>query len=1046
MTPLPPARSLRKTPAGLILAALLLGLGAASAPCRSAAGTAEVSLHEAARGRFAMGVGLSDQISAHPRDWPLLTSQFDTVTPENCLKPDPVQRAEGRFEFAQADDFVGFATRHHLKVVGHCLVWAKDDRTPGWFFQEGTHTAPREQLIARMRAHISAVAGRYRGRMAMWDVVNEALDDGTNYLRPSGWSRAAGEEFIAEAFRAARAADPGALLVYNDYNNELPAKRAKQVRLVKSLRNQGVPIDAVGLQGHYELDHVPFADIEAMLVEMEALGVKVIVSELDIDVIPRGGWWADGGRQREALSKLDPYREGCPADVLQRQAEQYARLFRLLVKHAETIARVSFWNLHDGQSWLNGFPWPRVNHPLLFDRAGQPKPAFDAVVSALGFPPSPREARRPVTVQSLLEEMVRPESVARWPAPEFTCRQASSYDRAERAPDQPGWFGNADNSQFIRVEEHDGRRERVMLDAEGPGAIVRFWLTTDAHRAGVLRFYFDREREPRLEIPGFDLLASGLGLGRPLLAPHANYAPDKPGGNTLYLPLPYAQHCKVTWEEREPGPMPPRYYQINYRTYAAGTPVRSFSTTELERARKGIQHANTRLLQPPAYTGGRDHRMRQQIAPGSLGTLDLPPGSAAVRQLTVKFSVQGDIESSLRASILRVTFDGEETVWTPLSDFFGSGVGTNEIRSWYRTVTPDGTMTCRWVMPYRKSARITVSNLGSRPVQVDLAARTSKWDWDARSMHFHASWRQECDIPVRPSRDWRYLGASGRGVLVGDTLAVFNNTRAWYGEGDEKIRVDGEAFPSHLGTGLEDYYNASWAPVILYHTPWANAVRADHISSVGHNTFTRTRNLDGIPFNTSLEFDMEIIHWSDAARVNFAATTYWYAFPGAVAAAPPSPAEATRPIPVAQLPVRFPGAIECESLPVTSHSPGLDATPQWMTPFGNGWSDDRQLLLPARQAGAFIEQRITAGRARRLTLHATKAADYGIVRVSVNGKPAREFDGYAESVLPTGPIDLGVWEPEAGAFLIRFEAIDANPMAKGFRYLIGLDCIIPSAP
>lgn len=341
------------------------------------------SLRGAAAGSFTIGVGLSDRIAERPEDWSLLTTQFGVVTPENCLKPDPVQVAEGAFNFTRADAFVDFATSNRLHVVGHCLVWAKDDRTPPWFFRDGTKAASRERLLARMKSHIDTVAGRYRGRIAMWDVVNEALDDGTNFLRPSGWTAACGEEFIAQAFRFARAADPQALLVYNDYNNELPAKRAKLLRLVRSLREQGVPLHAVGLQGHYELDRLPLADIEATLVAMRELGVKVVVSELDIDVIPRGRWWADGGRHREELARLDPYRDGCPPEILQRQAEQYAQLFRLFRQHADVVARVSFWNLHDGQSWLNGFPWRRVNHPLLFDRAGRPKPAFAAVIAAL---------------------------------------------------------------------------------------------------------------------------------------------------------------------------------------------------------------------------------------------------------------------------------------------------------------------------------------------------------------------------------------------------------------------------------------------------------------------------------------------------------------------------------------------------------------------------------------------------------------------------------------------------------------------------------------
>ena len=345
------------------------------------------TLKQAAEGLFAIGVGVNDRIPERVADHRLLLAHFNGVTPENCMKPAQVQAAEGKWNFATADRFVDFAAGHDLTVVGHCLVWAKDDRTPPWFFRDGDQPASRELLLERMRRHIETVATRYRGRVAAWDVVNEALDDGNDHLRVSGWSRACGEEFIARAFEYAHAADPNALLIYNDYNHELPAKREKQIRLLRSLREKNVPVHAVGLQGHYEIDRVPFREIEDTLVAMRQLGVKVVVSELDIDVIPRSRWWADGGKHREELSRLDPYRDGCPPDVLRRQAEQYARLFRLFRKHKDTIARVSFWNLHDGQSWLNDFPWRRVNHPLLFDRRGNPKPAFPAVISALSQPP-----------------------------------------------------------------------------------------------------------------------------------------------------------------------------------------------------------------------------------------------------------------------------------------------------------------------------------------------------------------------------------------------------------------------------------------------------------------------------------------------------------------------------------------------------------------------------------------------------------------------------------------------------------------------------------
>jgi len=502
-------------------------------------------------------------------------------------------------------------------------------------------------------------------------------------------------------------------------------------------------------------------------------------------------------------------------------------------------------------------------------------------------------AAPPVSLESLLQEMLDVESIARWPQAEFTCRQASSYDRAKVAPDKPGWFANNDYTQYIRVEEHEGRKEHVMMDAAGPGAIVRFWLT-GWQKVGVLRIYLDGQTAPALTFQAFDLLQGDLKVGTLLAHAHPGYTPNQ-GGNNLYFPIPYARHCKVTWEEKGEGQ---RYYQINYRTYAAGTAVQTFALPQVEAARGLIDRANRELEAPVPFAGGKVASLKKEIAAGAESSLDLPGGQGAVRalELRLEFGDPRELERALRSVIVKLTFDDEMTAWVPATDFFGTGVGINVLRSWYRNVSADGTMRCRWVMPYAKSARVTLENLGTQPVKATLAVTTSPWTWDDRSMHFYAAWHHESGLKTQPVRDWNYIRISGRGVYAGDSLALFNPIATWYGEGDEKIWVDGESFPSHVGTGTEDYYGYSYAPQGIIQTPFSNHVRTDKYMTQGWNVMSRTRQLDGIPFGKTLQFDIELMSWKPTT-LTYAATTYWYAFPGATSNIPPQPKEAALPIP-----------------------------------------------------------------------------------------------------------------------------------------------------
>lgn len=498
-----------------------------------------------------------------------------------------------------------------------------------------------------------------------------------------------------------------------------------------------------------------------------------------------------------------------------------------------------------------------------------------------------------VTISTLLHEMTDPGAVAKFPFPEFYLKQASSYDRRSISPELPGWFANADFNQFIREEKKGDHSEFVMMDADGPGVIVRFWLTTQV-KPGTLRFYFDNETEASLQIPGFDLMRAGFNPGPALLSPHSSYEPQGKGGNTLYLPLPYQKHCKVTWQFADSANMhTSHYYQINYRTYPAGTLVETFAIDQLKRYRTIIQTTDSILRHPPS-AAGKTTAKNEVLEPGNTLSVSLPDGARAIRllRLALTTSRKEDQEKMWRSVIIRIEFDGHQTVLCPLGDFIGSGYGGRPISSWYRELNDTGALTSRWVMPYRRSATISIRNKCAFQVAVHLNATVTPFPWDSRTMYFHTNYKFEQDIkdvnweydltkvakndPGGPI-DWNFISISGKGIYLGNTLSVYNRMKSWYGEGDAKAYVDNEKFPSEFGTGLEDYYNTSWAPVIVYQTAFANAPRADDPSSIGYNTFTRTRILDGIPFTKAFSFDMEMLSWGGVS-IDAGATTYWYAF------------------------------------------------------------------------------------------------------------------------------------------------------------------------
>lgn len=362
---------------------LALCFGVVSTVC---ADESPESYREAFADHFHVGAALGRAVieGEVPGALGLVARQFDAVTAENDMKWENLQPDEGNFTFEVADRLVDFADAHDMQVTGHVLLWHQ--QVPDWVFQDDQgKDVGREELLERLGTHIATVAGRYRGRVHGWDVVNEALnEDGT--LRESPWLKILGPDYIATAFAMAHAADPDARLIYNDYNLYQPAKRDGAVRLVKDLQARGVPVHAVGMQAHYGLTHPEdLQDVARAIQAFAALGVEVEITELDLAVLPfpegsdRG---ADLDENFELQERLDPYRSGLPEDIAALQAQRYAELFRIFLEHDSVVSRVTFWGVTDAGSWKNNWPMVgRTDYPLTFDRQGRPKAAYHAILA-----------------------------------------------------------------------------------------------------------------------------------------------------------------------------------------------------------------------------------------------------------------------------------------------------------------------------------------------------------------------------------------------------------------------------------------------------------------------------------------------------------------------------------------------------------------------------------------------------------------------------------------------------------------------------------------
>ena len=516
-------------------------------------------------------------------------------------------------------------------------------------------------------------------------------------------------------------------------------------------------------------------------------------------------------------------------------------------------------------------------------------------------------AAQTVTLSSLLDEMIDRDAITRFPEPAYLCLQASSYDRASISSDKPGWFANNDASQFIREEMNEDKKEWVLMDAEGPGAIVRWWITA-SHYNATFRVYLDGSDMPTIEAPIEQLVGGDFLVGAPLSA-------VKAGGRNLYFPIPYAKHCKVTVDN-----MPVQqnlYYQINYRKYVKGTKVETFAMEEFNRLQRTFQRRRDWLsmddLLPFRHSSNRgkrtvpaggsitireyleeDHARSQRqryYGPSAFGPptflgrmIESMKGQhPALDRLILKVNAEDEEQraQAMRNVVLSITFDDKETVWCPIGDFFGGGVGVNPYKSRYACIEKDDVMVSRWKMPFQRTMHIKLINYGTVDADVEFSTGIdAAYSWNNRSMYFHANWQQQRGIETVASdgtMDWNYIRLTGRGVFVGDVLSVVNRSPIWWGEGGEKINVDGKKFPTHFGTATDNYYGYAWGTPEFFEAPLHFQSRAEGPDNFGNTTNGRWRSLDAVPFTEYFQFDMEVWHQT-ATKIDYAATTFWYGF------------------------------------------------------------------------------------------------------------------------------------------------------------------------
>ena len=503
-----------------------------------------------------------------------------------------------------------------------------------------------------------------------------------------------------------------------------------------------------------------------------------------------------------------------------------------------------------------------------------------------------------VTTGTLYEEMIDLVGLAEFPDPFYRTVQFSSYDRRSSLPEGPDWFANSDGfggepipgfEAVIREPGPDSIGEYLMAEVEGPGALVRLWT---ARIEGEVRLYLDGAEEPLFDGSADDFFRGSLeafpeaaDLDRERLA-GTLYQRDG-----VYAPLPFARGLRLVWTGNLAHT---HFYQVEIRKYEQGTRVETFRPRDLSTYRETIDGVIAALADPDANLAPRSHEDPRPIAltlePGAGAEALLLEGPGALERLELKLEAP-DLSKALRQTVLLIHADGHPVpqVESPVGDFFGAAPGINPYQSLPFTVRPSGAMISRWVMPFQESLQVRLENRGDQPVTLTGSGQLMDYAWDEdRSMHFRARWRVDHDMVPDPAavQDLPFLLAQGQGVYVGTTSILLNPNPiptpggSWWGEGDEKVFVDGEARPSLFGTGSEDYYNYSWSSPDIFAFPCCGQPRNDGPGNRGFVTNYRWHVLDPLPFQEGIRFYMEAYPHERTPGFSYARIGYHYGRPG----------------------------------------------------------------------------------------------------------------------------------------------------------------------